>query len=179
MDEGLARFWKGAQVIASGCVPAHASYFCMYEFLKKHFAYKNDKYEIVSTACIGSLTTFAHDFFIAPTDGIHNFLILSREIKAIIMQKPNCTRMCVSDNPRRRFHWSLLILPLNRLNEYPLCNHRCLCQWESQNLREAMGKDKSSSLVLPMRRDSWGHRWSTNKPLRRGEDKTANSVNKA
>lgn len=40
-DEGIIRFWKGAQVIASGCIPAHASYFAMYETLKKHFQIKN------------------------------------------------------------------------------------------------------------------------------------------
>jgi len=24
-DEGIMRFWKGANVVASGCVPAHAA----------------------------------------------------------------------------------------------------------------------------------------------------------
>jgi hypothetical protein len=45
-EEGLVRFWKGAQVIASGCVPAHASYFTAYELLKKYFNFKNEKFEI-------------------------------------------------------------------------------------------------------------------------------------
>lgn len=58
-------------MIASGCIPAHASYFTMYELLKKYFQFNNEKYELMSTACIGSLTTFAHDFFIAPSDGKH------------------------------------------------------------------------------------------------------------
>ena len=40
-EEGLFRFWKGAQVIASGCVPAHASYFTVYELLKRYFHYEN------------------------------------------------------------------------------------------------------------------------------------------
>ena len=62
------RFWKGAQVIASGCIPAHASYFTVYEFLKRYFRYKNESFEIVQTALIGALTTFAHDFFITPSD---------------------------------------------------------------------------------------------------------------
>ena len=77
-DEGIIRFWKGAQVIASGCVPAHASYFTMYELLKRYFVFNNNKYELFSTACIGSLTTFAHDFFIAPSDGtylLHNLFL--------------------------------------------------------------------------------------------------------
>ena len=68
-EEGLFRFWKGAQVIASGCVPAHASYFLMYEHLKEFFRYENDEFNIATTMFIGSTTTFAHDFFIAPAEG--------------------------------------------------------------------------------------------------------------
>lgn len=56
-------------MIASGCVPAHASYFTVYELLKRKFEVKNEKYQVFSTALIGALTTFAHDFFITPTDG--------------------------------------------------------------------------------------------------------------
>ena len=40
----------------------------MYEFLKKKFEFKNEKYELLTTAGIGALTTFAHDFFITPCD---------------------------------------------------------------------------------------------------------------
>jgi hypothetical protein len=46
-EEGFLRFWKGAQVIASGCVPAHASYFTAYELLKTYFGFKNEEYSIV------------------------------------------------------------------------------------------------------------------------------------
>ena len=62
-------------MITSGCIPAHASYFTMYEWLKKHFEVKNEKYQLVATASIGSMTTFAHDFFITPTDCMVIFLI--------------------------------------------------------------------------------------------------------
>lgn len=41
-DEGLFRFWKGAEVIASGCIPAHAAYFTVYEYLKRLFQFKNE-----------------------------------------------------------------------------------------------------------------------------------------
>lgn len=67
-EEGFFRFWKGAHVIASGCVPAHASYFTCYELLKQYFNFNNEHYEFFSTAMIGALTTFAHDFFITPSD---------------------------------------------------------------------------------------------------------------
>lgn len=68
-EEGLLRFWNGAQVMASGCVPAHASYFLAYEHLKAYFGLHNDSLNFTTTLFIGSTTTFAHDFFIAPADG--------------------------------------------------------------------------------------------------------------
>lgn len=68
-DEGLFRFWKGAQVMASGCVPAHASYFLAYEHLKMYLNFDNDQLNFSKTMFIGSTTTFAHDFFITPADG--------------------------------------------------------------------------------------------------------------
>jgi hypothetical protein len=54
--------------MASGCVPAHACYFTVYELMKKHLEVKNEKYEFLHTAAIGATTTFAHDFFISPSD---------------------------------------------------------------------------------------------------------------
>lgn len=68
-EEGLFRFWKGANVMASGVVPAHASYFLAYEHLKKYWNVDNEQLNFKSTLAIGSCTTFFHDFFIAPSDG--------------------------------------------------------------------------------------------------------------
>jgi hypothetical protein len=68
-EEGLIRFWKGIHVIASGCVPAHISYFLAYENLKIYWGYDNEEFDLKKTLCIGATTTFAHDFFIAPSDG--------------------------------------------------------------------------------------------------------------
>jgi solute carrier family 25 (mitochondrial iron transporter), member 28/37 len=81
-EEGLFRFWKGAQVIASGCIPAHASYFTVYELLKRYFKYENQNFEIMQTAMIGALTTFAHDFFITPSDMIKQRLQLCSHLTA-------------------------------------------------------------------------------------------------
>ena len=55
--------------MASGCVPAHASYFITYEYLKKHFGVDNEELNLRATMTIGATTTFFHDFFIAPSDG--------------------------------------------------------------------------------------------------------------
>lgn len=62
-------------MIASGCIPAHASFFTVYEYLKKVFEVKNEEYEFLHTAMIGASTTIAHDFFIAPSDGKSKFLV--------------------------------------------------------------------------------------------------------
>merc|ERR1712060_567752 len=43
-EEGLLRFWKGSPVMASGCIPAHASYFLAYEHLKLFFSFRNETY---------------------------------------------------------------------------------------------------------------------------------------
>ena len=55
--------------MASGCVPAHTSYFYCYERLKTYWGFSNDEFDYKTTLCIGATTTFAHDFFIAPSDG--------------------------------------------------------------------------------------------------------------
>ena len=55
--------------MASGCVPAHASYFLAYEHLKMLLNFDNEELNFTSTILIGSTTTFVHDFFITPADG--------------------------------------------------------------------------------------------------------------
>ena len=67
-EGGWFRFWKGAQAIVSGCLPADAAYFTVYEIMKRHFKYNNEGIDIAQTAAIGASATFAHDFFIAPSD---------------------------------------------------------------------------------------------------------------
>jgi len=42
-EEGLFRFWKGANVVASGVIPAHGAQFMLYEYLKEKFDYHNDE----------------------------------------------------------------------------------------------------------------------------------------
>ena len=87
-EEGLFRFWKGAQVMASGCVPAHASYFLTYEHLKLMFNFKNETLNFGSTIMIGAMTTFAHDFFITPADGKYEGPIIRLCFSFLV--GPNC-----------------------------------------------------------------------------------------
>jgi len=56
-------------VMALGVAPAHACYFTCYENLKIYFGYKNDEFDYKTTIVIGACTTFAHDAFVAPSDG--------------------------------------------------------------------------------------------------------------
>jgi hypothetical protein len=64
----MLRFWKGTHVMALGCIPSHTSYFMAYEKLKIFFEFNNEEFDLKSTLCIGATTTFAHDFFITPSD---------------------------------------------------------------------------------------------------------------
>lgn len=73
-QEGKWRgFWKGASIMASGCIPAHAAYFSIYEISKSKFLPKfhDEKQEIYPYiyAMTGALTTMIHDLIITPFDG--------------------------------------------------------------------------------------------------------------
>lgn len=67
-EEGLFRFWRGMHIMAAGCVPAHSAYFLTYEKLKLALSFDNEELDFKKTMLIGGLTTFAHDFFVAPSD---------------------------------------------------------------------------------------------------------------
>lgn len=57
-------------MVASGCVPAHGAQFVIYEILKERLNFHNEHYNVLATMAIGASTTFAHDFFITPSDVI-------------------------------------------------------------------------------------------------------------
>ena len=81
-EEGLFRFWKGANVVASGCIPAHAGQFLVYEVMKEKLHMKNEQYDLIHNLAIGATTTFAHDFFITPSDVIKQRLQLCKHLTA-------------------------------------------------------------------------------------------------
>ena len=72
---GFLRFYRGAQVMALGCIPSHCSYFFAYEKLKIYFGVDNEELNLKANICIGCTTTFAHDFFITPSDGNFSYLV--------------------------------------------------------------------------------------------------------
>ena len=55
-------------MVASGCIPAHAAQFGIYESLKDKFECNNDEYNVLSNMIIGACATFGHDFFQTPCD---------------------------------------------------------------------------------------------------------------
>lgn len=67
-EYGLLRFYKGVNVIASGCIPAHACYFSTYELAKEKFGIDDGNTHFLVSGCIGSLATIFHDAFLTPSD---------------------------------------------------------------------------------------------------------------
>jgi len=74
---GFMNLWTGASVLASGCVPAHAVYFSVYEFWKQKLLPKlhDEKNEVHphAYALTGILATLMHDFIITPFDSNSNY----------------------------------------------------------------------------------------------------------
>lgn len=65
------RFWKGANVVASGCIPAHAFQFSIYELLMaKANLNRENEINVLTPMAIGAASTFGHDFFNTPADVI-------------------------------------------------------------------------------------------------------------
>ncbi len=71
-NEGILKFWRGASVLASGCIPAHALYFSVYELSKLQFLPKfhdtNNKVYPYAYALTGALATSMHDLVLTPFD---------------------------------------------------------------------------------------------------------------
>ena len=110
-EEGFLRFWKGANVVASGCIPAHASQFVVYEVLKEKMKYKNESFDMNSTLIIGACSTFAHDIFQTPCDVMKQRMQLCKHLKA-----RQCIRNVLSDEGIKGFFRSY---PLTVLMNVP------------------------------------------------------------
>ena len=67
---GILSFWKGASVMASGCIPAHAAYFSIFEASKNLLIDKADPViHPYLSGLTGVMATMAHDMIITPFDG--------------------------------------------------------------------------------------------------------------
>ena len=70
LEGGISRFWKGASVIASGCIPAHAAYFAIYEHSKRVFGVDDSGYKFLAAGLTGALSTSVHDFILTPSKSL-------------------------------------------------------------------------------------------------------------
>lgn len=67
-EGGFMKFWRGSGVIASGSVPAHASYFAIYELAKRSLGLNGENIYPLLFAVTGVSATLAHDIIITPFD---------------------------------------------------------------------------------------------------------------
>jgi hypothetical protein len=76
----------------TGCLPADAAYFVVYELMKRHLNFNNEKIDLATTATIGATATIAHDFFITPGDSkiqdIGDLIMISDQAKTLAPASP-------------------------------------------------------------------------------------------
>jgi len=74
--EGPLRLWRGVSTMLTGCVPAHAAYFAIYENSKVVLGVDQPGHHPVAAAATGMLSTIAHDSIMTPMDVIKQRLQL-------------------------------------------------------------------------------------------------------
>jgi hypothetical protein len=126
-EEGMFRFWKGIHVMAIGVVPAHTCYFLCYENLKLYFNFNNEEFNYKETLIIGATTTFAHDAFIAPSDGKTLLLTCcSDKAKALALQVFNSHIVYKGYLKIRRSTWLVQKLSNYCHDEHTICKCSCV-----------------------------------------------------
>ena len=76
---GIKSFFTGISASSSGCMPAHALQFSVYEvnfhsqwkYSKDHFKLDDEEHHPVEFAIIGVVATIFHDICMTPFDGIY------------------------------------------------------------------------------------------------------------
>jgi len=67
--DGIKKFWNGASIIASGCMPAHAAYFSVYELSKRKLLTNvKQSWHPYIYGFTGLLATLVHDCILTPID---------------------------------------------------------------------------------------------------------------
>ena len=67
--DGLKRFWSGTSFIASGCIPAHAAYFSVYELSKEKLLSRfSQNWHPYIFGLTGVCAAIVHDSILAPID---------------------------------------------------------------------------------------------------------------
>lgn len=69
-QEGVGRLWRGVTATFSGCLPAHAAYFSVYESSKRLAGITSDGHAPVKAAIVGAGAALSHDLFMTPFDTV-------------------------------------------------------------------------------------------------------------
>lgn len=67
-DEGVFRLWRGVSAMFAGCVPAHAVYFSVFEYVKSLLGADRDGHHPMEAAISGAAAAFGHDLILTPFD---------------------------------------------------------------------------------------------------------------
>jgi solute carrier family 25 iron transporter 28/37 len=70
---GIRNFYSGMSLMASGCMPAHAIYFSVYEYARAKLKITDESHNPHLYAITGAIATFLHDLILTPFDGILKF----------------------------------------------------------------------------------------------------------
>ena len=66
--EGYFRLWRGVQTMMGACIPAHAAYFSIFEFMKETLGANEGGHRPVQAGLAGAVATVAHDSIMTPMD---------------------------------------------------------------------------------------------------------------
>ena len=74
---GLTNFYSGSSVVASGCIPAHAIFFSVYEGSMNYFKC-NPETDVLKFAMVGAMSSMFHDLIMTPTETLKQRMQLLR-----------------------------------------------------------------------------------------------------
>ena len=66
--QGVARLWRGTSTMFIGCIPAHATYFSVYEICKEKFGANGVGHNPIAAGTAGMVATVGHDAIMTPMD---------------------------------------------------------------------------------------------------------------
>ncbi|CAM9723745.1 unnamed protein product [Choristocarpus tenellus] len=74
--QGMLRLWRGVGTMFTGCVPAHALYFSVFEYCKDNLGVNRPGHHPAGAAIAGACATIFHDAVMTPMDVIKQRLQL-------------------------------------------------------------------------------------------------------
>lgn len=66
--EGIFRLWRGVSAMFAGCIPAHAAYFSLFEFMKEFLEIDKEGHHPIRAAICGATAALSHDICMTPFD---------------------------------------------------------------------------------------------------------------